>query len=223
MSKTSTPLILALFVALTNSWIWKVSKIDLITGIMLIFLSMMLVYLTYIKLNLKFFLLAVGITLFLGTQVLFAGFDNHLLNPTPEQLTKFNTRHGYFSIHLGIFFNNKISQHFYRDLLPLTEVYESNVYNSLSPNLYFFGNHPRERGNVLEFSKYPSFFVVPFLLGLFAFCKCRNYFIGTYIIFLIVMTGLIRQNYNLGPVLLMPAVNLFLTVGVLNILKYSTK
>lgn len=219
MLKQREVILLGFVVSLANFWIWKVIKGDLFLGAILILLSLMFVYLTEIKFNKKKILFFLLFLLIVSYQIIISGFDPGLKTVAPEQEKQLGERHGYFAINLGNFFQNKYVLRFYKDVNPYLSTYQSNVFNSLSLNLYFFSNHPRERQKVGEFPMYPAVFIAPFLVGLVYFLSRSCYMVTGYLIFALLITGLIRQNYIFGPVLLFPLINLLITIGCLKTFK----
>lgn len=203
-------------VTITNFWIWRIAEIDLIFCLALILLSVILFYLftNYRKRILFIFLL---LLIYISIKVLISGFDNNLSTLFPDQQKQLNQRHGYYADDLGIFFKNKFTLRLYRDVFPYLNIYTSNIFNSLSPNLYFFANHPREREKVEEFSMYPSVLVIPFLIGLIRILSLLNYTIIGYILFAIFVTGFVKQNFIFGPIMFFPLVNLFISLGFFQI------
>lgn len=209
-------IIAGLFFSIANFWIWRIIKTDLLLGFALISLSVTLIYIVKIKFNQNFFLITLILTLFISTKLLITGFDNNLIILSPDQQKQLGERHGYFAIDLGKLFQNKFVLRFYKDVYPYLNIYGSNIFNNLSPNLYFFANHPREREKVEEFSMYPSIFVIPFLVGVIYFFNSSNLIIG-YVMFTFLITGFIKQTYIFGPVLFFPLINLIISIGFLKI------
>ena len=207
----------SLIVSLTNFWIWRIIKIDLLLGLASVLLSVIFIYLVEIQFNKKFFLTSLFLLLLISIKILVSGIDNNLKVLTPNQQKKLDERHGYFANDLGKLFQNKFALRFYKDIHPYLNVYVSNLFNSLSPNLYFFTNHPRERERVEEFSMYPSILIIPFLIGLIYFLNSQGYLILGYTLFALLVTGFVRQSYILGPVLFFPLINLLISKGFLKI------
>ena len=152
-----------------------------------------------------------------------SGFDNNLMNLTPDQQSKLNGRHGYFAANLGVLFQNKLTLRFYKDINPHLRVFQDNVFNSLSPNLYFFASHPREREKIEEFAKYPPILVIPFLVGLLYLFGSLDYFTFSFFIFALGVNGLVKQTYLFGPILFFPLINLSITIGLLKIYQFLKK
>ncbi|MEK7616929.1 MAG: hypothetical protein AAB414_02655 [Patescibacteria group bacterium] len=219
MHRISLVTLISLAVAITNFWIWKIIKIDLFLGLTLVLLSLTMASLTATRLNKKIFLITLLLLFSTSVKILVAGFDNNLRELRPDQQKQLNERHGYFAISLGKLFKNKFVLRFYKDIYPYFNVYASNIFNSLSPNLYFFSNHPREREKVEEFSMYPAIFLIFFLIGLLYFIKSSSYLIVLYLLFALLVTGFIKQTFTLGPVLLFPLINLLITLGILKIFR----
>lgn len=216
-------ILIVIAVSFLNFWIWRIIKADLLFGLALILLSILLTYIFEIKFNRNFFLICIILTIMISTRIFVAGFDNNLIILSPDQHKQLGERHGYFAIDLGKLFQNKFALRFYKDVYPYLNVYGSNIFNSLSPNLYFFANHPREREKVEEFSMYPSILVIPFLVGVIKILNHLRYLIVGHILFAFLVTGFIKQSYIFGPVLFFPLINLLITIGFLEIYKNIKK
>lgn len=214
--KSPSVILVGAAVSFINFWIWRIMDANLVFGLTLTLLSIIFIYLILIKFDKIFFLIFIFLFVLISYQLLASGFDKNLTVINPDQEKQINERHGYFSINLGKFFQNKFVLRFYKDVYPHLNVYGSNMFNSLSPNLYFFTNHPREREKVEEFSMYPSIFVVPFLVGVIYFFSSSNLILG-YVLFTLLITGFIKQTYIFGPVLFFPLINLIISIGFLKI------
>lgn len=221
--KPSTFLCVNIIVALTNFWIWRIIKIDLLLGLALILLNAVFIYLIDIKFNRKFFLITTFLSLFISIKILVSGFDYNLTVLTPDQQKQLNERHGYFATDLGNLFQNRYMLRFYKDVYPYMNVYGRNIFNSLSPNLYFFANHPREREKVEEFSMYPSILIIPFLVGLIYLLNSSGNLIFGYVLFALLITGFVKQTYIFGSVLFFPLINLIISIGFLKIYRIIKK
>ncbi len=75
--------------------------------------------------------------------------DEYLFATRREELSMFN-------IHLGRYLENKPLYIFHK--------FEQNLLRTLDVNLYFFGNHPRERAGISEFEKFSFLFLAFFIL-----------------------------------------------------------
>lgn len=118
MYKSSTVVFVSILVSLTNFWIWRILKVNILFGLTLILLSVLVIYLIYIRFNKKIFLIILLLTLMICYQILVSGFDKNLAVITPDQQSKLNERHGYFATDLGILFQNKFVLRLYKDVYP---------------------------------------------------------------------------------------------------------
>ena len=223
MYKFSNVILVGVVVSFINFWIWRIINANLVFGLTLILLSITFIYLILIKLDKKFFIIFLFLIVLISYQLLISGFDRNLTILTPDQKKQLNERHGYFAINLGEFFQNRLVLRFYKDVYPYLNVYGNNLFNSLSPNLYFFTNHPREREKVEEFSMYPSALIIPFLIGFIYFLKSSHPLMFGYLIFAVLITGFIKQTYIFGPVMFFPLINLLISVGILKIYNFVLK
>ncbi len=211
-----------LLIIFANFWIWKILKENPIIGIALIIVNILLFLLTT-KINKIILSLTLIFCLFLSSQILISGFDKNLSTLTVDGQKQQDTRHGYFSQDLGKLFQNKYALHFYKEAYPYLNTYLNNTFDNLSPNLYFFENHPREREKVGEFSKYPGIFILPFIVGFLLIFKSISKILVIYFLFAVLVSGFIRQNYFLGPVLFFPLINILISRGIIKTYKILRK
>lgn len=223
MLKIPAKLYLIFVITLANFWIWKIFGKDLILGIVLVLLSLALFTLSNIKSDKKNSLLTLLFIIFISSQILISGIDKDLTILSSDQQKTIGDRHGYYSVELGRLFQNKFTLRFYKDFYPYISAYEENVFNALSPNLYFFNSHPREREKIGEFAKYPAILILPFIFGLFMFIQSSNNILIQYLFFAILTTGLIKQNYLFGPILFFPFINILITNGLMGIYRKIRK
>ena len=52
---------------------------------------------------------------------------------------------------------------------------QENLSETVDPNLYFFGNHPRERVGLTEFEKFPFLYLPLFVFGVFVLVDKKKY------------------------------------------------
>lgn len=219
----SRVLLIGCIISLINFWIWRIMEANPFLGISLVILNLLLIYLILVRMNKKLLLFSLIIILLISYQSVITGFDKNLIKLDPSLEKKIGERHGYYAINLGSLFQNKFILRFYRDVYPHFNIFVSNVYNNLSPNLYFFANHPREREKVEEFVKYSPFLIIPFIVGLSSLILNVNYHILVYSVYVILFMGLIKQTYYFGPVLFFPLINLSITIGILKMFSFFRK
>lgn len=85
----------------------------------------------------------------------------------------------------------------------------------LSPSLYFFSNHPRERTGYREFEKFQYILLPFFIVGLCALVKGKNYFLLSLLFIpgLMVFT-LFGNRGELGPFLFFPFLAVTIVQGL---------
>lgn len=209
-------IIITALVSLANFWIWRIIKADFILALALFFISIFLAFLV-INNSRKIKLVLVLLLILITIRILYTGFDDNFRLLSPDQYKQLNQRHEYYASDLGILFQNKAVLRIYKDITPYLNIYAANIFNSLSPNLYFFSNHPREREKVDEFVMYPSFFVIFFLIGFIFFLNNSKSWVIGYFVLILLILGFVRQNYIFGPILLFPLINLCIGIGVLRV------
>lgn len=216
--------VILLLISFLNFWIWKVIGVDIIIGLNLIILSFLLLNTTIlVKPRKSVVILIITLTLAISFYNLNFGFDHTIFTKEPVERLLEQKRHGYLSKNLGYFFTNKLSLNYYSRLsLPLSKI-QKNAFSSLDPNLYFFAGHPRERKGIDEFEKY-SFILFPiFLIGLLKVLKEKYLVFGIYFLSVFLITGFISAQYELGPVLYFPIINVTLLYGVISLFQLVKK
>lgn len=101
------------------------------------------------------------------------------------------------------------------DVNTASERLQRNFFETIDPNVYFFGGHPRERVWANDFEKFPFIFIFPFFIGLYNLIIQKkwlfiyNFFIGT------ILLAIIGHKNPLGPFILFPFIVIFTTSGLL--------
>lgn len=150
-----------IFLLLGNVWIWKIFQFNFFTGIFILISTILLfVYLKHgnRKLILVFTLL---LLLTIGVSGGFRKID--LSYGSQEKLLMQQRLKEYPSItFLPV-------AHWFEERPEIIAVYRvsQNLSEVLDPNLYFFANHPRERGGIEEIEKFPYVLFPFFFIGLF--------------------------------------------------------
>ncbi len=92
---------------------------------------------------------------------------------------------------------------------------KNNIGDAVSPNLYFFSNHPNERVGFKEFEKFPYILLPFFVIGFLSFDFKKNLKIFMFSFGVpIVLTGLIGQSNSSGVVSLFPIIFVLNLLGV---------
>lgn len=200
-----------LFVCLTNAWIWRILGSSPLLGLGLIILSFLLVF------NLKIpslILLAV-----LGTFLLTNTFDTNLLYVSPLENDRLENRHEYYAQGLGKIYRNRIGIYLHYNISPYVGRFLKNLAYNLDPNLYFFANHPRERGVAIEFEKFSYFLLPIFVIGVISVLSGSSEFLILYFTLSLLISAFAFPGYDLGPILLFPFIVAVLYLGVVRIFR----
>ncbi len=120
----------------------------------------------------------------------------------------FNTRR---SLLLGRYSQNKITYMFYK--------FEQNLLRTIDLNLYFFGNHPRERPGIKEFEKFLFLFLPFFIIGLLKTLKSHPWQISLSFLIPVLELSIIGQDNPVGPFSLYPFFSVMITIGMLYAIK----
>ena len=92
---------------------------------------------------------------------------------------------------------------------------EQNFFRSIDLNLYFFGNHPRERAGIREFEKYTFLFLPFFFLGLYRLVTSNIKYPLVSLIIPLILLSFIGQDNPIGPFGLFPFYTATISVGIL--------
>ena len=95
-----------------------------------------------------------------------------------EKIT--NASSPYPSVFLGRFYHNKISL--------MIGKYESNLFDLLDPNYYFFGSHPREIPDGFNYIKFPILAILLISFGLMGLKKDSHVLLATLALFTLFVT-----------------------------------
>ena len=196
---------------LGNAWIWRLLGSSLFLGLGLMALSFLLVFNFKIP---SLILLAV-----LGSFLLKNTFDTNLLYVSPLEKDRIVHRHEYYSQGLGKIYKNRIGIYLNYSVSPYISRFSKNLAYNLDPNLYFFANHPRERGGAIEFEKFSYILLPIFVIGVISLLSGAFGFLIFYFVLSLVITAFAFPGYDLGPILLFPFITAVLYLGILRIVK----
>lgn len=214
-AKNKLAIFLCLAITLSSFWLWSIVSLNLLVAFLLILLTVSC-FSTFVYqggqrralLTAVLFLVMVGISLVLD-------FDKQLLKENPTAIALRNDRHILLSQGLGSLFQNKLAQNFYRNWYSASRIYQRNLSYSLSQNLYFFNNHPREVSGVAETSKFLSLLLPFFLLGGIFLLTSRFKETVIYIIGASIVSGFISPVSNFSSIIFFPIITVAITFGIL--------
>lgn len=212
LSKNSSKVLLALFLIISNFWIYKILNENLIVGALLIVISMIIV-LKPKQINLL--VLCVLILLFFQFQTThvkdLALLDNDEQRVQQERMRSYPLTYiSIFSKALWLKPEIWIEQN---NLVIALSRIEKNFFSSLDINQYFFGGFPRN--NPSDFQKF-IFITLPFFIaGIFALLKKKQYAVLS-LIFLVpvIVLSFIGNDNQLGPFVLFPFFIISIFLGI---------
>ncbi len=212
-------LALIFLVSIFNFWFWRILQYNPILGLLSIAISILLFVSLLYGMNRRNFLILFFLTI-LEIGLLHADINLKLENPKPEEILQRHEREFYFTQDLGKIFLNRISLNYYQNYdLYITKL-QRNFFFLLDPNIYFFGGHPRERGQY-EFEKY-TFLEIPFfIIGFIFLLRKRDYKIYFYIALSILISLFIDPAFRLGSIFIFPLINVLIAAGFIKIFKKS--
>ncbi len=207
-------IILSVLITFLNFWIWRVFGEDTLLGVALIFLSISLIF--------RFRILTVVLFLVLSVVFLKTNPDTNLMYISPLEKHWLIQRHEYYAESLGSIYRNRAGLYLNYELLPYVFKYTRNLGYNLDPNLYFFANHPRERGGGIEFEKFSPFLLPLFIVGVLILVSGRDKFLISYFIAAQLVNALAFPGYMLGPILIFPFITATIYLGAIWIFRMET-
>ncbi|OGE15851.1 hypothetical protein A3F00_04740 [Candidatus Daviesbacteria bacterium RIFCSPHIGHO2_12_FULL_37_11] len=100
---------------------------------------------------------------------------------------------------------------------------QRNFFETIDPNVYFFGGHPRERVWADDFEKFPFVFIFPFFTGLYYLLIQKKWlFLGSFCISIFLFSVIGHKN-SLGPFVMFPLIVVLIAFGFMklfNLRKY---
>jgi len=208
--------LILLGVTLSNFWIWKITRENLLLAILLIILSGLLFKLI-IEQSFKMWIFTLILVLFFVASLILlkTNFDKTLKMLNPEEKVQLNERHYYYSQELGKLFLNSKVLNYYKNYSLSVYKFEGNLFSNLDLNLYFFASHPRERVGVNEFEKYTPILLPFFIIGVILLIYKGSVWAVGYLVAVALVSAFIDPKYLLGPILFFPLINVGISLGII--------
>lgn len=196
-----------LFVLLGNIWIWKIFSLNLLIGLSLVLTSCFLYKSIKDRELNKFLILFLFVLLVFQYRTTQKVPLDYLSEQEKIMQTQRTREYPPVYIKMGDRTIWIPAYHWLEERKETLAFYriEKNISESLSPNLYFFANHPNERVGVKEFEKFPYILLPFFVIGFLNMEARKN--IKIIILSLltpIVLVSLIGDKNLLGPFSLFP-------------------
>lgn len=215
----NSPYILLIVIPLLNSWFWRMWKLDVFTTFLCLVLSYLLAISLISKISKKLMILTILATFLLSINSLVKGINKELFKKTQLDISTYEVRHEYYAKELGRLYKNRIGINYLKKYVPNEYRIEKKLFSILDLNLYFFASHPRERGGVEEFEKFPFVYIPFFVLGIITYLKKPKKVFLYYFLAATLTSVFIHTAYYLGPVLFFPIINSFIMLGIISVLK----
>lgn len=216
-SKVQKPLTqpFCLIIALSNYWIWAIIGQNLLVALLLLLLTVSL-FPVFVNPRNRRKILQTGILFVIVAGVsLNFGFDKQLWQEQPAAIALRNDRHLLLANGLGPLFKNRLVQIIYRNGYSASRLYQTNLAYNLSPNLYFFNNHPRELSGVTERNKFLPLLLPIFVLGGLFLLVTRLKITILYLAGASFIGGFIAPGSGFGSMLFFPIINTAIMFGIL--------
>ena len=211
---------LFILIVLGNVWIWKIFNFNLLIALIVIVSSWFLLQSVGTRKVSKVLLLLFLILLIFQFRTTKIYSLSYLTEQ--EKLFQIQRLKEYPLVYIQIF-NKHLwipAANWFEEKPWVLSLYKirKNLTDVVSPNLYFFSNHPNERVEIKDFEKFPYILLPFFVVGFLNFDYRRNLklFLLSFIIPLLVI-ALIGQLNPIGPFILFPFVSVVSFCG----LKYA--
>lgn len=177
-------------IVLSNYWFWRILKHNFLVALLLLLITFLL-FISIKRYNLLIFA-AITIASILVLILIRSDFDKTLFLHTEEEIHSLNQRRSYYPKNIGAIFQNKFNLSLYK--------FKRNIFANLDLNMYFFANHPRERGNISDFEKFSPFLIPAFIIGMLLNIKNKNQILLFYFLLSLLISGVFSINSYLGPI-----------------------
>ena len=198
-------MIFLLIITLVNPWIWKIAGSNLILFFLLI-LTTLFLYLSILRKRYYylFFFLFIIIILFQWKTTAFQSLI--LLDNDEQRIQKLRLEFYKPSLHYVrvIFHRLNLNDFLEGDFTTASSRIQRNFFETIDPNVYFFGGHPRERVWANDFEKFTFIFVIPFLTGAYSLALEGKRLIYLNLLISVVLLSIIGHKNPLGPFILFP-------------------
>ncbi|MDO8638364.1 MAG: hypothetical protein Q7R43_02220 [Candidatus Daviesbacteria bacterium] len=201
-------LFVIVFIALINPWIYHVINFSYLLGFSVLTLSLLLALSWHYKKRKSLVLGLLAFLIPLIIYLLFYKFNGSIFTLTPLEKDLISQKHSYYAQEFGKFYGNRFTIYFFSQVKPYIDHLSQNLANSLDILEFFSWNQKIDTG------RYLTVFLPFFLIGIFNLRK--NLLNLIYLTVALVVSSLTIIG-SLGPILLLPFINLVIFIGFLKI------
>lgn len=209
-------------VILLNPWSWKILLINPLLFLLVIFSTFTFAYV--IK-NKKFFWVLIVLFSTLAffqwkttTSESLTLLDNDEQRIKEERIKFYAPGEHYVRV---IFKRLDLINFLEGDLNTVSKRLQRNFFETIDPNVYFFGGHPRERVWANDFEKLPFVFIIPFLIGLYNMILDKKWFFFLSFSLGVMLLSAIGHKNLLGPFILFPVIVILISGGLVKLLNFK--
>lgn len=202
-------------VVFLNFWIWKIFPQNSLLGLTLVVTSLLLYFV--LQKNRFTYLYAGTMVILLIIQLQTTRLQPLDYLSSPEKSLQIQRLNSYPPIYINLFdkpiyfpIAHNLEE---RKILHAPETLQKNLLDNLDLNLYFFAGHPREGTFLHHFPKFPFFYLIFFLIGLFT---TRSWTKKTILFSLagpMALLSLIGNNNIYGPFIFFPFITVMTALG----------
>ena len=196
---------LLIIVTLANPWIWRIAEVNQSVFLLLI----LLVPVPHLAITKKKYLIFASALFLLIAffQWKTTNFQSLVLLDNDEQrIQKIRLYFYKPSLHYVrvIFHRLNLNDFLEGDFTTASSRIQRNFFETIDPNVYFFGGHPRERVWANDFEKFTFILIIPFLAGVYSLALERKKIIFLNLLISVVLLSVIGHKNPLGPFILFP-------------------
>lgn len=201
--------VLIVFITLSNSWIYRITNFNFLLGLCIFTLSLLLTISWQFKKRKYLTFLLLILFIFLSAYLLTYKFDGGIFMLTPLEKDIISQRHSYYAQEFGKLYGNRFMIYFFSIVKPYIDHLSQNLASSLDILEFFSWNQKNNLG------RFFIVFLPFFLIGIFNLNK--SILTLVYLMIALIVSSLTNVD-SLGPILLLPFINLAIFIGFLSLL-----
>jgi hypothetical protein len=222
--------IIFLVILFGNAWIWRIFKLEPQVFLLTIVLSLVFFFkINYHRLKYKKSLLFIFVLIsFLVFYLQIENTHFHSLTLlSNDQQRIHDTRIQYYQpsdhyIRL-VFYKLKLIDFYEGKFMTIVNRLQRNFFESLDPNIYFYGGFPRQRVEILDFEKFPYILILPFFLGIYYLVNKKKWLFVSYFLLALAFLTFYGNDSFLGPFLIFPFFVMSIFIGIIQLVNLKQK
>lgn len=207
-------LLVIFIVGLVNSLMYKMFPNSFLFGLLLITEGALL-FLTTIHYKRKILIITISIIfIMLSIFILNKQFDKNIFAISNLESERIRARQEYYASELGKIYRNKIGLFYFNNLRLYFSKISDNFFSHINIQQYFSLN------KIIEYEKIPILFAPFFVIGFLNFLINLPMVATVYLFLALIVSSITSFNSEVGPFLLLPFINLCITIGLLKLIQF---